>query len=785
MERSVALNISSELNKKIVTFLTTLPNIDDIAGRKAFIKHVGFDKQLQEQIDFSGSSGQFVELLVSQLVRYGQLEDGRNALEAVLEAAKDYVGRDRKAYCETLLQELHAFLKNSTTSSVLHNLPQPDYEKFIGREIELEQIHQLLLPDHRSWVITIEGIGGIGKSALALEVAHSYLCQYDKLQKEKRFEAIIWITAKQIILTGGGKIRRSSPLCTLKEIYTTIGVTLDRGDIINAHGTVQDHLVRQALTQQRTLLIIDNLETVDDKESVIVFIQEIPHPTKVIVTTRHRIDVADYCPIRLDVITQKDAMQLIEDTAKRKGVRLAANESKQLYHQIGGVPLAITWSVAKISFGSYTVERVLKLLREEPPSDIIQFCFEKALEQIKEKPAYTLLLALSLFAEDASREALGKIVNLTEEFDLDDGLAILEKLSLINKSEGRFSLLPLIKGFANRRLKENTIIEKSLRSSFISYFQEFCQKFGGEEFCLYSNIEMEFKNIQLALEWAYQSKMWKEVGDLVTNLAHFMDKQGLWGELIDYAELAVEAGRELNDNQLIMEHKIFSLGWVKAIRLRELDAGLFSIEEGKKLAKKEGNNYQYARALRNKGHVFQKKGEYDKAESLLQQSLAIWRDIKEPRWEIRTLGSLGENELECKNLVKAEKYCSEALEKSKQHEETELMALNLSRLSHISLKKDNFEKARSNAQKAIEVYKQLHMIYDTAPCYFLLATSEYSLGNIQKAKNHVDKACELFLEAKNHVDKAYDLFLKMGKQTRLEQAKKLSDALDKALDSIK
>ncbi len=39
----------------------------------------------------------------------------------------------------------------------------------------------LLSPQHRSWVITIDGIGGIGKSALALEIADNYRRQYYEL----------------------------------------------------------------------------------------------------------------------------------------------------------------------------------------------------------------------------------------------------------------------------------------------------------------------------------------------------------------------------------------------------------------------------------------------------------------------------------------------------------------------------------------------------------------------------------------------------------------------------
>lgn len=99
------------LQKKIVDFLTSLPNMHVIDSQRALIYQAGLDAQLQDQIPFGSPPAQFVPLLVSTLIQYGRLNDGRNALEAVLETAKNYVGQDRKAYCEILLQELRAIAK--------------------------------------------------------------------------------------------------------------------------------------------------------------------------------------------------------------------------------------------------------------------------------------------------------------------------------------------------------------------------------------------------------------------------------------------------------------------------------------------------------------------------------------------------------------------------------------------------------------------------------------------------------------------------------------------------
>lgn len=80
----------------------------DSESQRAFIYHAGLDKQLQDQIPFGKPVAQFVPLLVSTLLDYGQLENGRNALESVLEIAKNYVGQDKQTDCERLLQELQA-----------------------------------------------------------------------------------------------------------------------------------------------------------------------------------------------------------------------------------------------------------------------------------------------------------------------------------------------------------------------------------------------------------------------------------------------------------------------------------------------------------------------------------------------------------------------------------------------------------------------------------------------------------------------------------------------------
>lgn len=100
------IEITTSLRKKIIDFLVSLPNIHDSESQRALIYHAGFDQELQYQIPVGRSPIEFISLLVSTLINYGKLKDGRYALEVMLEATKNYMGQEKKVYCDSLIEEL-------------------------------------------------------------------------------------------------------------------------------------------------------------------------------------------------------------------------------------------------------------------------------------------------------------------------------------------------------------------------------------------------------------------------------------------------------------------------------------------------------------------------------------------------------------------------------------------------------------------------------------------------------------------------------------------------------
>ena len=354
-------------------------------------------------------------------------------------------------------------------SSILHNLPRPDYIEFIGRHNEFQKVIDGLTG--RSYLISIDGIGGVGKSALALEVGHQLLLHKvisngKKLEKEHYYNAIIWVSAKTSSLRKDGIITRVQEVQTLQDILNAILITLEKDRNLNKSLNEKRELVRRELAKQRVLLIIDNLETIDD-EQLLEFLRELPEPTKAVITTRHQI--SETYSIHLPGLTKLDAFALARTEAKQQGEILDQEHLERLYTRTGGVPLAIVWSIAQMK--ERGVDAAITSLHIDDSSYIAEFCFLDVVDSIKKKQSYHTLLALSLFSDKANRNALSYVTGFPQSL-CNNTLIELERLSLINKTSSRFWMLPLTKEFVITELNqpENTALQEKLKHQYADYY---------------------------------------------------------------------------------------------------------------------------------------------------------------------------------------------------------------------------------------------------------------------------------------------------------------------------
>jgi len=117
-------------------------------------------------------------------------------------------------------EDLHALIElaeiiaqrqigNNPSAQILpHNLPPLDYTELVGRDSERDKIYKLLMPypESRHHLVTIEGVGGVGKTALALAVAYRYLDQHRFLSDREQFHCLVWVSAKETICQNSFKM---------------------------------------------------------------------------------------------------------------------------------------------------------------------------------------------------------------------------------------------------------------------------------------------------------------------------------------------------------------------------------------------------------------------------------------------------------------------------------------------------------------------------------------------------------------------------------------------------
>jgi len=433
------------------------------------------------------------------------------------------------------------------------NLPSRDRTDLIGRQFEIVRLLELLSPKHAAPLITVDGIGGVGKTALVLEVA--YRCwkvstDEELDQKVSPFDAIIFVSAKQQYLTPDGIILRNEAKRTLRDIIREIASTLNRLDITYLESQDRFSIVYKALGGQRTLLIIDNLETMEDKQEIMAFLYDLPPPVKVVITTRERIP--SFPPIRLEQLSLNESLDLIQRESQEKEAGISEGQALKLYQRIGGIPAALIYAIGQVA-GGYSVETVLERV-PKADSDVARFCFEGSLGPLRGKAAHQLLMAMAMFPKPPIRGSLADTAGYkADPIVVEEGLAQLRKLSLVRENEGRYIMLPLTREYALSELAAHASFEQEARLRWVKWYLTYTQEFGGKDwedwYIRYDRIDEEWENLLTIFEWCaiheqYDTLQffWQE-----RQLVKFANVYGYWEDRLLWLDWLIQAAEKRSD----------------------------------------------------------------------------------------------------------------------------------------------------------------------------------------------------------------------------------------------
>jgi hypothetical protein len=122
-----------------------------------------------------------------------QLEEAADRMTRILSLPLSKYHADDFHRLQALLQEEASGTTKTPGQELPHLLPSSKNIRFFGREEELAKIHSYIgpRPDQQSLLSTaIYGIGGVGKSQIALTYAHKHTLDYD---------AIFWVHAQTLV----------------------------------------------------------------------------------------------------------------------------------------------------------------------------------------------------------------------------------------------------------------------------------------------------------------------------------------------------------------------------------------------------------------------------------------------------------------------------------------------------------------------------------------------------------------------------------------------------------
>jgi len=642
-------------------------------------------------------------------------------------------------------------------------IPLQPATRLVGRDNELAQLKQRLFNGSSVALTALNGLPGVGKTALSIELAHD-------LDIRAHFrDGILWAAL--------------GPEPNIPGLLTRWGTLLGLSSTENSGLSDNDAraiAVSRAIGSRHMLLVIDDAWRVEDALALKIGGPNCAH----LVTTRFptiATAIAGEGAIVIRELDEHEGMTLLRMLAPRV-VDHEKQKAHDLVNAVGGLPLALTLMGKYLRVQAYSgqprriaaalerlsraeerlqlhealgpLDRHPSLPREQSLS--LQSVFAVTDQQLDEQ-ARAALYALSVFPSKPnsfSEEAalyVGVCTVSTLDTLLDTGL-------LDSSVAGRYALHQTIADYARLHLDENNRPYARLVTYFTGYVESHKKD--------YELLETESNIILAALETAYELGQWPDLVRCACAFAPFLLVRGIYATAEDYLQRAYDAAMVLGDSYGITTALLY-LGQI-ALRQGNYTQAESYYREGLALARRIENPERTSALLADLGWVTWKQGSYIKAEAFLQEGLTLARqigDLESINGLLKVLGSVVGSR---GDYAKAEAYLQEGLALARQIGDRERICTMLINLGATAAERGNFAQAKVYYEEGLVLARQIEDREQVCLLLLNLGDAVGELGSFAQAETYYEEGLVLAREIE-HREWICALLINLGLMTRKQE----------------
>jgi tetratricopeptide (TPR) repeat protein len=526
----------------------------------------------------------------------------------------------------------------------LHQIPLPSAD-FVGREKEIKELLQALETGGIA-ISGLLGLGGVGKTALALKLAEHLKPKYPDAQVylDLKGASPHPLTATEAM---AHVIRGYHPTAQLPENESSL-----RG------------LYLSVLEGKKNLLLMDNAANAEQVKPLIP-----PAGSIMLVTSRNHFRLGGFFVKHLDTLQPEDAEKLLLNIEPR--IDKCAAKIAEL---CGYLPLALEVAASTFHISvSLTPEQYVKRFSDTTKRmqllDEVNASLSLSYDLLDEK-MQKLWRVLSVFPTTFDAAAVAALWEMEVE-DATDTVDKLISYSLMewNETTRRYRLHDLVRLFAETKLQDSErLAARKAHASYFRYLLDQADNFylrgGAQVIAGLSLFDKERENIEAGQRWSasligkYETatKLSMKYYDIGWNV---LDLRLHPREKINWLELSLKAARLLEDKDY-EGTALGSLGHAYA-DLGEVRKAIIYHQQHLEIAREIGDRRGEGAALGNLGNAYKDLGETRKAIEFYEQQLMITRKIGDRRGEGHALGNLGIAYKKLKETRKAIEFYEQSL----------------------------------------------------------------------------------------------------------------------------